>query len=99
MRTLRPLLLSFGGAIAITLVLGTAASAASSVAGPDEQDKQARPQPARNGEQLFQTNCSRCHQAPESFSPSISGTILRHMRVRASLSREDERAILKYLNP
>lgn len=51
------------------------------------------------GEKKFQQNCSRCHNAPESFSPRISGTILRHMRVRASLSKQDEEDIFRFLNP
>ena len=51
------------------------------------------------GERKFKQNCSRCHTAPEGFSPRISGTILRHMRVRASLSAQDERDILHFLNP
>jgi hypothetical protein len=52
-----------------------------------------------NGEQKFQQNCSRCHNAPEGFSPRISETIVKHMRVRASLSEQDAREILRYLNP
>ena len=52
-----------------------------------------------DGEQKFAQNCSRCHKAPESFSPSISGTIVRHMRVRAALSKQDEEEILHFLNP
>lgn len=51
------------------------------------------------GERIFQQNCSRCHTAPDSFSPSISGTIVRHMRVRASLSQRDEQELLRFLNP
>ena len=51
------------------------------------------------GERKFQANCSRCHDAPEQLSPRITGTVLRHMRVRASLSAEDERDILRYLAP
>ena len=50
-------------------------------------------------ERAFQANCSRCHYAPESLSPRITGTVIRHMRVRANLSAEDERMILSYLNP
>jgi cytochrome c5 len=49
------------------------------------------------GERKFRANCSRCHNAPEELSPRISGTVLLHMRVRASLSEADERAILHYL--
>jgi len=52
-----------------------------------------------DGERKFQQNCSRCHQAPEGFPSHISGTIVRHMRVRASLSQQDERDILRFLNP
>ena len=51
------------------------------------------------GEAVFKQNCVRCHTAPQGFSSHISGTIVRHMRVRASLSREDERALLRFLNP
>jgi cytochrome c2 len=51
------------------------------------------------GQKKFQANCSRCHDAPEQFSPRIAGTIVRHMRVRASLSAQDEKDILKFLAP
>ena len=51
------------------------------------------------GDRIFQQNCSRCHNAPEGFSPAISGTIVRHMRVRASLSEEDVKKLLHFLNP
>jgi hypothetical protein len=48
---------------------------------------------------IFQQNCSRCHNTPEGFSPRISGTIVRHMRVRASLSKHDEEELLRFFNP
>jgi cytochrome c2 len=51
------------------------------------------------GQRAFQQNCSRCHNAPQGFPPQISATILRHMRVRASLSAADERALLRFMNP
>jgi mono/diheme cytochrome c family protein len=51
------------------------------------------------GQQVFNQNCSRCHNAPEGFSPSISGTIAMHMRVRANLSDADYKALLRFLNP
>lgn len=51
------------------------------------------------GQRVFEQNCSRCHNAPQGFPPQISGTIIRHMRVRASLSAEDERALLRFMNP
>ena len=51
------------------------------------------------GQQVFEQNCSRCHNAPEGFSPRISGTIAMHMRVRAGLSAADYKALLRFLNP
>jgi cytochrome c5 len=57
------------------------------------------PQQEDEGERVFQQNCSRCHNAPDSFSSRISGTIVRHMRVRASLSQHDEEELLRFLNP
>jgi cytochrome c5 len=52
-----------------------------------------------DGQRLFEQNCSRCHTAPDGFSPRISGTVVRHMRVRASLSQHDEQELLRFLNP
>ena len=51
------------------------------------------------GQRVFEQNCSRCHTAPEGFSSRISGTVVRHMRVRASLSQHDEKELLRFLNP
>ena len=51
------------------------------------------------GERIFAQNCSRCHTAPDGFSPRISGTVLRHMRVRAQLSQHDEEELLRFFNP
>jgi len=51
------------------------------------------------GERVFTQNCSRCHTAPDGFSPRISDTVVRHMRVRAQLSKHDEQELLHFLNP
>jgi cytochrome c5 len=66
-----------------------------------KQAKVTAPQavPPSDGERVFEQNCSRCHNAPQGFSPQISGTIARHMRVRASLSEKDAQALLHFLNP
>jgi cytochrome c5 len=48
---------------------------------------------------VFQTHCSRCHSAPETLSPSLTGTVARHMRVRANLTAEEERLIYSFFNP
>ena len=60
---------------------------------------QAAPQQEDEGQRVFEQNCSRCHNQPEGFSPRISGTIVRHMRVRASLSKHDEEELLHFFNP
>jgi hypothetical protein len=51
------------------------------------------------GEKRFRTNCGRCHHPPEDLSPREARAVLRQMRVRAMLSAEDERLILKFLAP
>jgi mono/diheme cytochrome c family protein len=49
------------------------------------------------GEKRFQANCGRCHMAPPKFPPRAMATILRHMRVRALITDEDRRLILRYM--
>lgn len=76
-----------------------------SSAGP--QQGQATPQhPAATkvdesaeGEKRFRTNCGRCHHPPEDLSPREARAVVRQMRVRAMLTAEDERLILKFLAP
>ena len=51
------------------------------------------------GEKRFQANCGRCHNGPEDISPREARAVVRHMRVRAMLSAEDEKLILEYLAP
>jgi cytochrome c5 len=49
------------------------------------------------GEQRFHANCGRCHAAPQKFPPRMMATILRHMRVRATITEQDRRLILFYM--
>jgi len=49
------------------------------------------------GEKRFHANCGRCHQAPQKFPPRMMATIVRHMRVRATLTEKDMQAILAYM--
>ncbi len=49
------------------------------------------------GEQRYRANCGRCHNAPQKFPPRMMATILRHMRVRATITDEDRRLILFYM--
>jgi mono/diheme cytochrome c family protein len=96
-------------AIAVSL-LGLALTGAAQTqpqpAQKNQQDtKQQSPAPKASvhqqseGERIFAQNCSRCHNPPEGFSDRISGTIVRHMRVRANLSEHDEQELLRFFNP
>lgn len=61
-----------------------------------------QPNPAAQpseGEKRFRTNCGRCHNPPDSISPREARAVVRHMRVRAMLTTEDETFILTYLAP
>lgn len=49
------------------------------------------------GEKRFRTNCGRCHQPPHKFPPRVMATAIRHMRVRAMLTDEDMKLILRYM--
>jgi mono/diheme cytochrome c family protein len=49
------------------------------------------------GEKRFRANCGRCHAAPQKFPPRMMATIVRHMRVRATITDEDMRLVLLYM--
>lgn len=100
MTRVNALRLAVGGlAVCAAGLLAQAVPAATKTVKPSGQKAAAAPAPMEPAERAFQANCSRCHYAPETLSPRISGTVVRHMRVRANLSAEEERLILEYLNP
>lgn len=49
------------------------------------------------GEQRFHANCGRCHATPQKFPPRVMATVVRHMRVRATITDADMRLILSYM--
>ncbi|PYX06396.1 MAG: hypothetical protein DMG88_18540 [Acidobacteria bacterium] len=49
------------------------------------------------GEQRFRANCGRCHAAPQKFPPRMMATVVRHMRVRATITDQEMQSILRYL--
>lgn len=70
----------------------------------DEASPSAKPNAASDdriarleGERRFRTNCGRCHQAPHKFPPRVMAAAIRHMRVRALITDEDMRYILRYM--
>jgi cytochrome c5 len=92
----------FAFIVSFAVVLTAAAQNSS----PQQQPAKLKRAPVRavanesaEGEKRFQTHCGRCHAPPEDLSPREAKTVVRQMRVRANLSAEDERLILKYLAP
>ncbi|SDF37626.1 c-type cytochrome [Terriglobus roseus] len=89
-----------------TLALATIAVLASTAVGQTPTQTKAPTQAAvhkapkvNEGQRVFEQNCSRCHNPPDGFSPRISSTVVRHMRVRANLSEEDAKALMKFFHP
>jgi cytochrome c5 len=104
----REQLLQYATAIAVLsmCIVGTAQTQQSK---PAQNNQQAAKQQSTathpsnpkqsEGQTIFEENCARCHTPPDGFSPRISGTIVRHMRVRANLSAHDEQELLRFFNP
>jgi mono/diheme cytochrome c family protein len=67
---------------------------ATAQAAPDATEERAL---RLEGEKRFRTNCGRCHQAPHKFPPRVMAAAIRHMRVRALITDEDMRLILRYM--
>ena len=90
--------------LAVTLAIGTSVAAGQSDS-PQQQPqnktsaKTAPPAIPDRGQQVFEQNCARCHNAPQGFSSNISGTVAMHMRVRAGLADADYKALRRFLNP
>ena len=72
----------------------TASTGTASKAAIKQQDEETM---RIEGEKRFHANCSRCHQYPHKFPARMMATIVRHMRVRATIAEEDMRLVLRYL--
>lgn len=89
------------GAWALALIAalsGAAAQPRSNAAAEPAVQKNAQADNMRlEGEKRFRANCARCHAAPHKFPPRMMATIVRHMRVRATITDEDMRYVLFYM--
>jgi len=87
--------------LGLMLFVSSIRTAALPQASPNEtKPKTTAKKPAADeGEKRFKENCGRCHNPPDSLSPREVKAVVQHMRVRAMLSAEDERLILKFLAP
>ncbi len=89
---------AFALLLAVSAFAGTGskdspAPAVTATSGGSTQDEDMR----LEGEKRFRANCGRCHMAPPKFAPRMVATIVRHMRVRANITDEDRRQILRYM--
>ena len=50
-----------------------------------------------DGEQVYKSNCTRCHNTPPVLTERQTRVVVRHMRVRANLLAEQSDAVLDYL--
>jgi cytochrome c5 len=97
--------LRFAGFLLGALVaLGLGAAASSNKDAPKDAGASAAPATSTQdenlrfeGERRFRANCGRCHAAPPKFPPRMMATIVRHMRVRATITEDDMRLILRYM--
>jgi cytochrome c5 len=48
-------------------------------------------------DEAYKQNCTRCHNEVPKLDPKRTNTIMRHMRVRANLTKDEAQAILDYL--
>ena len=100
---------SIGTALAVlvcTLVVVSSVFAGSSASKSDSAKDSTSSPVVRNseadnmrlqGEQRFRANCGRCHATPQKFPPRMMATVLRHMRVRATITDQDMRLVLFYM--
>ena len=90
------------GMIGGTLMYGCTSNTATTQATGDSAEPKFAlfgPPPHRTGVQLWSDNCARCHNGrpPEEFSDGQWETIVHHMRIRANLTGEESREIVKFL--
>lgn len=84
--------------LALTASLSAGSTPAKKDASADPVVRASDPDGMRiEGERRFHSNCGRCHAAPQKYPPRMMATVLRHMRVRATLTDEDQRLILFYI--
>ena len=66
----------------------------------DKSGKQGAASAARplDGEQVYKSNCTRCHNTPPTLTERQTKVVVRHMRVRANIPADQADAALQYLS-
>ena len=83
--------------LSISAAAGHLPNSSSSSARPSVSKAQDADMMRLEGEKRFRANCGRCHAVPQKFPPRMMATIVRHMRVRATITDEDMRLVLYYM--
>lgn len=102
MKPMRKLLFAFAGALLAACsmkVFATPQAPQAAVAAEKPAKNVAKKATGDPGELKFKENCGRCHNPPDAISPREAKAVMQHMRVRAMLTAEDEKLILKFLAP
>ena len=50
------------------------------------------------GDQVYKSNCTRCHISMRPFPEKMYRTIVRHMRIKAGLTKPEADAVLAFLS-
>jgi hypothetical protein len=94
------LTICLAGAPVVSLLPGCSSSpSANSGADSAASTASARNDSGKSGNQLWADNCIRCHNnpSPSRYSDSEWQVVMRHMRIRANLTAEEEHKILAFL--
>jgi mono/diheme cytochrome c family protein len=50
-----------------------------------------------DGDQVYKSNCNRCHITIRTYPEKMTRSIVRHMRIKAGLTKPEADAVLAYL--
>ena len=78
--------------------IGAATGAQGTNATSQQKTKKLHLSPTFSADDAYKQNCTRCHNEVPKLAPRSTKTIMRHMRVRANLTKDEAQAILEYLN-
>lgn len=86
-------------AVAILVAFSLPVLAASSSAETKSEDAKQNLASYARGAQAWANNCSRCHNArdPKDYRDDQWPVIMQHMRIRAGLTGQETRDILKFM--
>ena len=87
------------GGVAITTIFMISMATANAAPTKKQKPKKADPMQIVRGAKAWKNNCARCHnlRSPKELTDEEWDTSVRHMRVRANLSKKDADDIVAFL--